>query len=91
MNHNNHNSKMMWWMMGACLLFPIALLLGFGNNFGSATSWQGPILIGLFVAVHIAMMVRGRDHAKRTEQQESNTTPQPSPPTSLERHTHGSS
>ncbi|MEK7651741.1 MAG: hypothetical protein AAB351_00815 [Patescibacteria group bacterium] len=49
MNHNNHDSKMMWLMM-ACCLAPVILILFFGvgaKSFGVGT-W---IILG-FLAVY---------------------------------------
>ena len=69
-NHNDNNSKNMLWMMVICCLGPIVFILLAGNvNFKKGGSlFSGgyffPILIGLFVLIHIYMMFqkRGKDN-----------------------------
>jgi len=60
-NHNDNNKdsghKGMMWMMIPCLLLLGFLFLGGGNLSSSGYLW--PILIGVFVIVHVWMMFKG--------------------------------
>lgn len=75
MNHNNHDSKMMWLMMAGCLLLPLAFLFFGGRSALAGTSWGWFAFIGAFVLIHILMMfghgghgsANGQDNHKHKE------------------------
>lgn len=71
MNHTNHDSKMMWWMLAGCLLLPLGFLF-FGNRAGDLPSkWIWFSIIGVFMLAHIFMMLRGHSHDDSGEDKNS--------------------
>ncbi len=56
-NHDGKSNKNMMWMMIPCLLLLGFIFLGGGTLSSSGYFW--PVLIGIFVSVHIWMMFKG--------------------------------
>lgn len=55
-NNQKHGISMMWMMLGCIVLFAVLFFIGGSLSFGGIL-W--PILIGIFVAGHIGMMLKG--------------------------------
>ncbi|KKW11547.1 MAG: hypothetical protein UY50_C0011G0023 [Parcubacteria group bacterium GW2011_GWA2_49_9] len=63
----------MKWMMLICCLLPVGLLLFAGGTlFSGGYLW--PILFGIFVVVHLAMMFRGHKKCAATDANTNNET-----------------
>ncbi|MFA4872995.1 MAG: hypothetical protein WC659_03615 [Patescibacteria group bacterium] len=68
-DHNNHDSKHMWWMMAGCILLPMFLVLFSGriNTSGGERSWVWFIPAIVLIAFHLGRMRRHGAHGTRKE------------------------
>lgn len=77
MNHNNHDSKMMWLMM-ICCLAPILLIFLFGSGARAlgAPAWVVLGFVAVFVIVHFLTMKKSHQHSDDTPAKQDGTDKQ---------------
>ena len=62
-DHNGKGNSGMMWMMVICCVMPLVALFFVGGKI-STGGYFWPVLIGIFVIVHIWMMFRGHGGKK---------------------------